>query len=221
MLLQHPQPPDAGTANIPPAGLAMADLAFALQAPAGGRLPAQHHSLLAQALLQALPGLAHAQGAGVHRLTVAREGDGQPLLPQRARLVLRLPQPLLPDARAMQGRCLDLAGYTLQLGSVTERELLPWGTLYAHRVASTAADEIGFMQQMQADVQQLGITCRPICGRYQPPAGGAPAGYSLMLDGLNAADALRLLSLGLGPQRLLGCGLFVPHRSAAAVGAPD
>ena len=46
-------------------------------------------------------------------------------------------------------------------------------------------------------------------------------GYSLMLDGLSAEGALRLLDAGLGPHRRLGCGLFVPHKSAAAVGAPS
>jgi hypothetical protein len=42
-----------------------------------------------------------------------------------------------------------------------------------------------------------------------------------MLSGLNAAQSLRVLRQGVGPHRLLGCGLFVPHKSAAAVGAPD
>jgi hypothetical protein len=47
---------------------------------------------------------------------------------------------------------------------------------------------------------------------------GALQGFSLMLDGLSAAHALRLLETGMGPHRLLGCGVFVPHKSAAAVG---
>jgi hypothetical protein len=42
--------------------------------------------------------------------------------------------------------------------------------------------------------------------------------FSLMLDGLSHDDALRLLEHGIGPHRLWGCGLFVPHKSAAAVG---
>ncbi|MCE3273209.1 MAG: Cas6 Crispr, partial [Ramlibacter sp.] len=37
--------------------------------------------------------------------------------------------------------------------------------------------------------------------------------------GLTRAESLRVLRRGIGPQRLLGCGLFVPHKSAAAVGA--
>jgi hypothetical protein len=45
------------------------------------------------------------------------------------------------------------------------------------------------------------------------------AGFSLMLHGLSVADSLRVQRAGIGPHRLLGCGIFVPHRSAAAVGA--
>ena len=40
-----------------------------------------------------------------------------------------------------------------------------------------------------------------------------------MLHGLSAADSLTVQRAGIGPHRALGCGLFVPHKSAAAVGA--
>jgi len=49
---------------------------------------------------------------------------------------------------------------------------------------------------------------------------GGLRGYSLMLDGLSAADSLRLQETGIGRHRRLGCGVFVPHKSAAAVGSP-
>ncbi|MFI4931427.1 MAG: type I-MYXAN CRISPR-associated protein Cas6/Cmx6, partial [Burkholderiales bacterium] len=58
------------------------------------------------------------------------------------------------------------------------------------------------------------------CGRRQQI--GAPGrvitGFSLMLHGLSAADSLRVQRAGVGPHRMLGGGIFVPHRSAAAVG---
>ena len=59
-----------------------------------------------------------------------------------------------------------------------------------------------------------------ICGKRQQrdwPAGVVTT-FSLMLHGLTASDSLRLQELGLGRHRLLGCGIFVPHKSAAAVG---
>ena len=60
-----------------------------------------------------------------------------------------------------------------------------------------------------------------MCGRQQALANGAnpSVGYSLMLDGLSPAHAQQLMEQGLGPHRLWGCGLFIPHKSAAAVGS--
>jgi len=43
--------------------------------------------------------------------------------------------------------------------------------------------------------------------------------FSLMLHALPEEQSLRLQRCGLGPHRLLGCGIFVPHKSAAAVGS--
>jgi CRISPR-associated protein Cas6 len=107
------------------------------------------------------------------------------------------------------------------VGSAQVRELLPWGTLYAHLVAADgAADELEFLRDVDAQLQTLGVRGRAICGRRQVLAADDLQGFSLMVDGLSAQDSLCLLQAGLGRHRRLGCGLFVPHKSAAAVGAP-
>ena len=41
--------------------------------------------------------------------------------------------------------------------------------------------------------------------------------FSLLLHEMTPRDALILQQVGLGEHRLLGCGVFVPHKSAAAV----
>jgi len=121
---------------------------------------------------------------------------------------------------ALDGGTLDIGGARLGLaGPVVVRELLPYRTLYAHVVESADADELAFLRGVEAELDSLGVACRSICGRLQQFAGGASRGFGLMLDGLDAADALRVLEHGLGAHRLWGCGLFVPHRSAAAVGS--
>jgi len=88
-------------------------------------------------------------------------------------------------------------------------------------VAADVDDELAFVRAAQAELEALGVACRVICGRHQRTEGGALQGWSLMLDGLSVTAALRVLDSGLGRHRRLGCGLFVPHRSAAAVGAPN
>lgn len=194
----------------------MIDLAFPLR---GRTLPADHRSRLAAAVEAVLPWLATTPGAGIHRLKLAH-GSAQPLLSPRTRLVLRVPDERVDDARALEGCTLDIDGHAVQVGPGQPRELLPWGTLYAPVVASTSDDEQDFLRRVEDELRQLGLQARAISGRLQRLDGGALLGFSLMVDGLSAAAADTLLQHGLGGQRRLGCGLFVPHRSAAAVGTP-
>jgi CRISPR-associated protein Cas6 len=109
----------------------------------------------------------------------------------------------------------------LRLGDPRPHELVPHGTLYAHFVAAASADEPAFMRQVHEELARLGVHGQTVCGKRQQrhTAAGLLDGFSLMLHQLSPDDSLRLLCAGLGPQRELGCGLFVPHKSAAAVGA--
>jgi CRISPR-associated protein Cas6 len=197
----------------------MVDLAFAV---VGDALPRDHRRALAEALEQRLPWLAEQPGTGVHRLNVSAGGGPRALLSQRTRLTLRVPRARAAEACALAGAELRLGDAALRLGAAQWRELMPWGTLYAHVVAleDPDDDELAFLRSVDAELTRLDVTGRPICGRLQVLEAGTLRGYSLMLDQLSAADALRLLDAGVGSHRHLGCGLFVPHKSAAAVGAP-
>jgi CRISPR-associated protein Cas6 len=212
------------------------DLAFPVQ---GRELPRAHRAPLAAALERALPWLADEPLAAVHRLNVvAGGGAGGPsaLLSSRTRLTLRLPRERVRDALALQGAVLDVGELPLRLGMAQEREVLPFGTQYAHFVAAGAAPGAGdeseavFLAGAEAALAALGVNGRAICGRRQTIEGGfvergreaaTLAGYSLMVDGLAREGALRLLAAGLGSHRRWGCGVFVPHKSAAAVGAAN
>lgn len=219
----------------------MLDLAFAVQ---GRDLPRTHRAALAEALQRALPWLAEGGGAAVHRLNVVAGGDGAKLLLSgRTRLTLRLPRERVAEATAaLSGATLQVAGSTLRLGAAQARELLPFGTLYAHFVAATneadAGDEAAFIAEVQRALAALGVSARVICGRHQRleagqgegseeqgerhgEGAGTLGGYGLMLDGLSRGDSRRVLEHGIGAHRLWGCGVFVPHKSAAAVGMPD
>jgi CRISPR-associated protein Cas6 len=195
----------------------MVDMAFAIT---GGRLPAEHRGALADAIDAALPWLALTPDAGMHPLKLARGGP-EPLLSNRTRLTLRLPRSRAPEAAALAGRELPVGDGRLRLGDAHARELLPWGTLYAHCVAALDGDdELGFLQAVQAELDALGVAGRVICGLARRGAGGAVQGYGVMVDGLSATDSLALQRHGVGAGRRFGYGLFVPHKSAAAVGAP-
>jgi CRISPR-associated protein Cas6 len=192
------------------------DVALAIDA---GRLPAQHEQALAEALEQALPWMAGTPQLGVHPLRLARSGD-QAMLSARTRLTLRVPRERAADVAGLAGAVLPLAGGGLRLGTAQARDLLPWGTLYAHCVAAGhIGDELAFLQAAQAELEALGIRGRVICGLPRRNADGAVQGYGVMVDQLSASDSVALQCHGLGAGRRVGLGVFVPHKSAAAVGA--
>jgi CRISPR-associated protein Cas6 len=195
----------------------MVDVSFALQ---GGPLRRDYRAGLAEALQAVLPWLAAAPGAGVHRLNLVAGGGGEALVSPRTRLVLRLPRECAPAAMALEDAVLSLGPDTLRLRRAQLRELLPHGTLYAHFVAAPDTDEATLVSRLRGELGAIDVPAQPVCGRWQAPE-GALVGCSVMLSGLDRAQSLRVLRQGVGPHRLLGCGLFVPHKSAAAVGAPD
>ena len=185
----------------------------------GDTLPRDHRRVLAAAIGQALPWWAAMADAGVHRLNVATGGGPLALLSRRTRLTLRVPRERASDAAALEGAALPVGPTTLRVGPPQLRELRPYSTLYAHFVAADDEhDEAAFLDAVAAELATLGVVCRAICGRHQVVEGGALQGYGLMLDGLNAAGALRVLEAGIGRHRHWGCGVFVPHKSAVAVG---
>jgi CRISPR-associated protein Cas6 len=99
---------------------------------------------------------------------------------------------------------------------------LAHGTLYAYFVAAESDDEQAFLADVNRELRSVDIDCRIVCDKRQQhlgPQGQVMHGFSLMLHELSPADSLRIQRLGLGVHRTLGCGIFVPHRSAAAVAA--
>lgn len=196
----------------------MTDIAFGLS---GVSVARNYRYLLAAALEAALPRLTELQGAGVHKLNLPA-GDGAIApMSRRTRLILRVPRADAAEVALLEGRVLNLGDTPLTVGAPQLRELQPYSTLYAHYVAADHNDEAVFMQTVAEELSNLAISCRSICGRFQALESGTLQGFSLMLDRLSRADSLRLQDSGLGLHRRLGCGLFVPHKSAAAVGTPQ
>jgi CRISPR-associated protein Cas6 len=186
----------------------------------GQALPRDHRRALAEALERLVPWLADPSQAGVHRINVVAGGGEPALISQRTRLMLRVLRQRVSELAPLQGAVLDVGGYSLRLGTApVVRELLPWGTLYAHVVATADDDELAFLETIEGELDAMHVPCRRICGRRQviDDGGRTLTGFSLMLDGLSPADSLRLLESGLGRHRRLGCGMFVPHKSAAAL----
>ena len=202
---------------------AAADLVFALR---GRAIPCDYALALAQAVTRLLPWLSSVPDAGLRLALGAEsangwqrdESDGALIyLPRRARLVLRLPVERLEAARALAGRIMEVGGLPLRVGEPRVVALSAAETLYAQHVIDVTGDEQIFLERLAQALEALGPRPRGImCGRSRRI--GTPdrplCTRSVMLASLAPRDALTLLATGLGPGRLLGCGLFVAYKRA-------
>jgi len=66
-------------------------------------------------------------------------------------------------------------------------------------------------------LKDLGVRCEFISGRARSTNVGDRqiTGYGLALHGLAPADSLLVQGEGMGTERRLGCGIFVPHKAIA------
>jgi CRISPR-associated protein Cas6 len=195
----------------------MVDVAFSLR---GGTIPADHGWHLFRLLAERLDWLADEAAAGVHPIRGSRAIAGEIHLGSRARLMLRLPRERVEQSFALSGARLDL-GNRVEVGSARLRPLFAHSTLYSQFVATGTPDDAGFQRDVSAELERAGIGCEVICGRTRrvQTQGAEIVGFSLMLHKLSPEDSLRMQATGLGTGRKLGCGIFVPHKSAAAVGS--
>lgn len=195
------------------------DIAFALK---GGTIPADHGWSLYRLLAARLTWLEADDTAGVHPIRGARSGSGAAELyvGGRGRLMLRLPSERAHESFALSGARLEL-GDGVEVGAPQVRSLFAHGTLYSRFVAAETSDETEFLRAVNAELQQAGIGCKVVLGKLRRAAGARAemVGFSVMLHELSSEHSLAMQQAGLGAGRKLGCGIFVPHRSAAAVGS--
>lgn len=183
---------------------------------AGTTLPADHAVALREAIATRLPWLRDAGPAvGIHPLRANATDYGVVLLAQRAKLVLRVPQARLDDALRLGSRPLDVAGTRLTVGEGRPRPLRASATLAASAVTFGAAELAPFEQSVAEALAAIGVEGEFIAGRRRSARAGERtiAGFSLTLHGLGADASLCVQTLGLGDERALGWGLFVPAKA--------
>lgn len=197
----------------------MIDLQFDL---VGTTIPADSALLLSEALIAQLPWLGDDDRIGIQHLKGAETNTGDTSLHinRRSKLFLRAPKSRVDDLQQLVGKTLDLAGHALQIGNFKTRAFSPFGNIYAHFVDTGSASEEQFVQDVMRELDgHFQIRCGFICGKQQTlkSASGPLFGYSLMLHDVPPHKSLQLQDEGMGRNRLLGCGIFIPHKSIAAV----
>lgn len=202
-----------------------ADILDAVFAISCRSLPVDHAYALSQAIQAALPWFAQEPGAGLHTIYGAASASGWTRpegadallqISHRAKLALRLPRHRLDDAAALLGRTLQVAGWPLRVDRLSLRPLSRITTLFSRCVVFAAAgDEAAFLAAAAGALGALGINPGTmLCGRVTPVATPARTYQtrSLMLAGLTPEQSLALQQHGLGIERKLGCGVFIPHK---------
>ncbi len=203
------------------------DLVFSIRCRC---LPVDHSYLLSQAISRVLPWFVDEAHAGLHTIHVAESGNGWMRpddpnallhLSRRTRLMLRLPKQRIEDAGKLSGRTLDVAGNSLEVEKSTVKLLSTITTLFARYIVTRdGADEDAFMQEAMAQLNGMGIRPKKmLCGMKNIIATPEQVIHtrSLMLADLTVEEAVKLQQQGLGPNRKLGCGLFIPHKGINTV----
>ena len=197
----------------------MIDLQFDLS---GATIPADNAQMLADALTHLLPWLSTTPGVGIQHLKGAETNTGDTVfnINRRTKLFMRIPQSRVDEMRTLINQTLDLQGHVLTIGSFKTRIFSPFANIYAHFVDTGGASEEQFVQDVMRELDgHFQLRCGFICGKQQTlqSASGPLFGYSLMLHDVPPHKSLQLQDEGMGRNRLLGCGIFIPHKSIAPV----
>lgn len=202
------------------------DLGFSIQCK---QLPIDHGWLLQEALVKALPWLQEEPLARVHPIHVADSSNGwyrpddtqdRVLIPsRRTKFYLRLPKTC--QAEVLTGQTLSLGGYVLKLGEAKVRLLQPTPVVFARYVACLPEEtEEQFLLRMAAEIKQItGIKIKKmLAGKsyYMHKPQEILLTRQLMIADLDNETSIQLQQSGLGTERLMGCGVVIPHKGIKA-----
>ena len=200
------------------------DLSFATHCK---ELPIDHAWALSNAIIQQLPWLKEEKQTGIHQIHVAESGNGwirpddtknETLRPShRTRLVLRIPKTRLQDANALIGQTLSIQGYPLTVKKPRKKPLVHASVIFSRYVLSNKdEDENRFLERMAREYETItgNKIKKMLCGKdtVLRTATEKLITRHLMLADQRNDDSIALQQCGLGEGRLMGCGLFLPHR---------
>ncbi|HFC92446.1 MAG TPA: type I-MYXAN CRISPR-associated protein Cas6/Cmx6 [Leucothrix mucor] len=200
------------------------------------QLPLDHAWELREQLHQALPWLKENKLAGIHQLFVAdsnngwmrpEEGENQVLHPsRRTRLYLRIASKDIEETKALEGKTLMIANHPLKLGKPKQKELVNTSIIFSrHLVSDENETEDDFLRRYAAEFKRItGDTItKMMSGKaniIKTPDGGVYTRH-LMIADLNTDASIKIQQFGMGEERQLGCGIFLPHKGIKSLKADE
>ena len=188
-------------------------------------LPLDHAYDLSTAILDALPWAKDEELFGIHLIHGAESGNGwirpsEPsdfIYPSRRTLFsLRTPKEHTEKVKQLAGRTIIVGDIPLELSKPSIRLLSKITTLFSrHMLAKNTEDEEAFLTEVVRLLEQKNIRPKKMMSGRETtlrlPQGNRIA-RSIMIDGIEVSESIRLQQEGLGPGRKVGCGIFLPHK---------
>ncbi len=200
------------------------------------QLPLDHAWELRQQLQQALPWLKENKLAGIHQLFVAESNNGwmrpddsenQVLYPsRRTRLYLRIPHEFIEETKTLAGKTLTIANHPLKLGKVKQKQLVNTSIIFSRHVVSDKNEtEDEFLQRYANEFKHItGVNIKKMMGGktsiIKTPTGDLHTRH-LMIADLDSDASIKIQQFGLGKERQLGCGIFLPHKGIKSLIADE
>jgi CRISPR-associated protein Cas6 len=185
------------------------DLAFRLT---GSKVPVDHGYALYSAISRLLPELHEAGNIGVHPIRGTYSGDGELMLRNSSRLVLRLESERIGEFLKLAGKRLDIGSHSLRVGIPEVRTLRPRAALYSRLVTIKGFMEPeGFLNATRRQLEKIRVEAQIEVGerRTLRVKDKQVVGFEVTATGLAAEGSVRLQESGLGGRRHMGCGVFV------------
>jgi CRISPR-associated protein Cas6 len=201
------------------------------------QLPLDHAWELRSQLQQVLPWLEENKLAGIHQLFVAdsnngwmrpEDGKNQVLHPsRRTRLYLRIPSKYIGETeKNLTGKTLTIASHSLKLGKPKQKELVNTSIIFSRHVISDKNEtEDDFLRRYAAEFKRItGEDIKKMMSGktniIKPPTSDIHTRH-LMIADLNTNASIKIQQFGLGEERQLGCGIFIPHKGIKSLKADE
>ncbi len=190
----------------------------------GTTIPLDHGYSLFSELCRVVPALHGDRQVGVHPIRGRQTAPGVLSLAEWSRLKIRLPSEGIAPFIAVAGQVLEVEGHHLRVGIPQVGGLVPEPDLASRFVTFRhALSAETFELDVRRELDRMQIAGTPhLVPATRGKFTGQPlrrvlrvkdkkvVGYALRVNGLSAAESLRLQEFGLGGRRRMGCGVFVP-----------
>lgn len=185
------------------------DLAFRLT---GSKVPVDHGYALYSAISRQVPEIHEAKNIGVHPIRGTYSGNGELMLRDSSRLVVRMESEQIGQFLKLAGRKLEIDSYSFRVGVPEVRLLRPRAALYSRLVSIKGFMEPAeFLEAAKRQLEKIGIKAELQVGerRTLRVKDKQVVGFEVAVSSLNAENSLRLQEIGIGGRRHMGCGMFL------------